>query len=214
MKELLKNAKDVIFVAAALTALGDHKSKTADAPNQAKVTEAIINSKKHLESATNRVIETMNKHNEANNRTIDELKRQLADLQERVAEYKGLLQNNKSKILDQIDTSVFKQIGPKNSDSEILAKYHEIMGTSSDQGLQDTLKKGIDLSGLWDLMKEAYDLYISYLATLSKVESGALAHLLVFIVIYILLLNIFTVVLGNWLLDYFKIDDRFPRLGK
>jgi len=115
MKELLKNAKDVIFVAAALTALGDHKSKIADAPNQAKVTEAIINSKKHL--ATNRVIETMNKHNEANNRTIDELKRQLADLQERVAEYKGLLQNNKSKILDQIDTSVFKQIGPKNSDS-------------------------------------------------------------------------------------------------
>lgn len=78
--------------------------------------------------------------------------------------------------------------------------------------INDIHEAGID--GILDLFRGGYDLFYSYLHSLSDMQALAFSHLLVFIVVYFLFLNIFSVLLGNWLIEYFKIGEKYPRLGK
>lgn len=194
MKEIIRNAKELLAAAA----LGVFKAR------HEKVSQSIIDSKNNLENAT--MVDAIKASN--NNRTGVN-KKQISDLQVIVKRYKG--EDNKSTILPQI--SVFKQIGPNNSDSEIMTKFTgpELMEAEVKVEIH---KAGVDLSGLWDLMKEAYDLYYAYLNSLTVVQSLAFSHLLVFLVIYFLFFNVFIILLGNWAIKYFKIEIRYPKLGK
>lgn len=63
--------------------------------------------------------------------------------------------------------------------------------------LHDIHTQGNDLNGLWQLLNEAYTLYISYLQNLSEMQLMALSHILVYIVIYSLLFNIIGLLFGK-----------------
>lgn len=57
------------------------------------------------------------------------------------------------------------------------------------------------------------DSFYVYLNSLSLFELSALYHLIVLTVICINLLNILSVVLGNEMIKYFKLEERFPKLA-
>lgn len=55
-----------------------------------------------------------------------------------------------------------------------------------------------------------YDLFASY----STTQLGALAHIFLYILIYLCISDILTTYYGNFLISYFKLEEKYPKLAK
>lgn len=54
----------------------------------------------------------------------------------------------------------------------------------------------------------------AYLDSLSLIQSAAIFHILISILIIMLLYNIFSVFFGNEIINYFNLDKKYPKLHK
>jgi hypothetical protein len=57
------------------------------------------------------------------------------------------------------------------------------------------------------------DKYYEYLDGLTLLQEGAFLHLLMFLLILVIIFNITGIFFGNELINYFKLEDRFPKLA-
>jgi hypothetical protein len=63
-------------------------------------------------------------------------------------------------------------------------------------------------------LNEIYNQYIQFLSTLTTIQVGAIAYILVSILIIYLLINILLIFYGDKLITYFEIELRYPKLTK
>ena len=72
-------------------------------------------------------------------------------------------------------------------------------------------------SGLFQIttLTQFFDLtaFYAYLDTLSLLELSAVFHILILILIVLLLSNIFSVLFGNEIINYFNLDTKYPKLN-
>lgn len=76
------------------------------------------------------------------------------------------------------------------------------------KGLVDSLNGKSNLVSNFNL-----DSFYGYLNSLGLLELSALYHLIVLTLICIILFNILSVVLGNEIIKYFNLEERFPKLA-
>ena len=83
--------------------------------------------------------------------------------------------------------------------SELMKEINELMDKVDwNQG-----SKGNSLNGI-------YDLFASY----SSTQLGGLAHILLYIFVYFCVSDILTTYYGNYLITYFKLEEKYPKLAK
>ena len=63
-------------------------------------------------------------------------------------------------------------------------------------------------------LNDIYNQYIQFISTLNTVQVGAIAYILVSITIIFLLTNILLAHYGDKIINYFKIEIKYPKLSK
>nr|WVH38158.1 LAGLIDADG endonuclease [Lenzites betulinus] len=58
-----------------------------------------------------------------------------------------------------------------------------------------------------------FEVYYDYLNSLTQIQEGAFIHVLLFLTIFFSILNILSVLLGNELIQYFKLETKYPKLA-
>lgn len=69
-------------------------------------------------------------------------------------------------------------------------------------------------SNFSDLLLEAWHQYQEFLSTLSTEQIGALGHLWIFFFILMCLFSLISVFYGDWLIRYFKLEEKLPKLAR
>ena len=107
--------------------------------------------------------------------------------------------------------------GPDSLNSDYYSKVHKaaIECEKANKEISQAIKNLLDYmdKGSNKLLSNInLEGFYSYLNSLSLVEISALFHIFVLSVILLLLLNVLTVVLGNEIINFFKIEEKFPKL--
>lgn len=216
----------MIATAAAAAAIIDTIDRLRGAKKQAQNMIELLEPGKAVADANSQLNITLNKFSNNNSQfqqdLLDKLETLKASLNNLKDEVKGIGDNSLVESIKQhVNPDIFKQINSYTSDAEILAEINNFMGVESQEsGSVDSVvelgneihKAGID--SILDAFKGGYDQFYVYLNSLSDIQAVAFSHILVFVVIYLLLLNICAVLLGNLAIEYFKIEERYPRLSK
>ena len=94
-----------------------------------------------------------------------------------------------------------KEIGENSSDMmNFSSKLEEI--------IRDLFKGAKNLFSDFKL-----DAYYEYLDSLTQIQEGAFIHILLFLVIIFSLLNILFAFLGNELIQYLNLENKYPKLS-
>ena len=71
-----------------------------------------------------------------------------------------------------------------------------------------------DGDNLFDIIKSAYDSWMNMLSALTLFQLGSLAHLLSAVFILMCLFNVIVIIYSDMLLIYFKLEEKYPLIGK
>ena len=105
----------------------------------------------------------------------------------------GNFNNNISKMND-LSTNIL----------ELVKKFH-----SSGGGNGNSCSNNFS-----DLLLGAWHQYQEFLSTLSTEQIGALGHLWIFFFILMCLFSLISVFYGDWLIRYFKLEEKLPKLAR
>lgn len=127
-----------------------------------------------------------------------------------------ILETNKA--LD-IHKETLKDLSTQPFTPEIQEKALNTANSVLDIGYQQSelVQKALDLcknarNNLWD--GNIFDNINSFYSQLTFEQLWAVSHICACIFIFILLFNIITIIYSDYLLKYFKIEDKYPRLGR
>ena len=71
-----------------------------------------------------------------------------------------------------------------------------------------------NISNFNNFVSDILNDYKEYLSTLTVIEQGALGHLLASIFLFLCLTNIMSIIYGDLLIRYLKLEEKFPKLAK
>lgn len=119
---------------------------------------------------------------------------------------------SKDQIIESINNKLTKITELLNKQETIIIKAKDrfIEGftklAEASQNLNDLFNNGKDK--LFSSLSPIYD----YLDSLTLLEESALFHIVVLLVILSIAFNIYSVLFGNEVIKYFKLEEKYPRL--
>jgi hypothetical protein len=107
--------------------------------------------------------------------------------------------------------------GPDNINLDIYQAAYKaaVACEKANREASEGVKKLVDSINVSNKLISDFNLeyFYEYLNSLSLLELSALYHILVLVVIAILSFNMLSAVLGNEIIKYFKLEERFPKLA-
>lgn len=197
----LKKAGSFLSGAATVVTLNEYLTKVTDSNKEQElksVKDLFINSAKTLQNLESVNIKDQNK--------IVELESNILEVQGKVSE------------LEKISAKLNK-INPENrfssTDSEYMVK--EILKGTGDVNKQ--LQSIIDkFNGKTQYNNnyffELLESYKEFISNLNFIELGALSHIVSSLFILFCIINIISIIYGDFIIKYLKIENRFPRIAK
>ena len=84
------------------------------------------------------------------------------------------------------------------------------------ENLIESFNGGGNTSSLWGLdeISQMMSNYESFLETLNQNQKYAIIHILLSIIIFICIFSIVSLYLGDEIIKYFKLEERFPKIAK
>lgn len=192
-----------------LSKLLDYKSDMAAANDKSLRDEASAQNMESLQTNLKEVESTMKNLSES----VDKL------LDKQVPEAKLNAVFQKLEIGKQQCNTVVEilQKGPENVNLE----FYRIAYRAADACARANADASATLKDLVDSLNNKsalvsnlnLDGFYTYLDSLSLLELSALYHLIVLILVISITFNIFSAILGNEIINYFKLEEKFPRLA-
>ena len=208
MKKFVPESLRIFTFTATAATLHRYYNNYAEEPLKNKLKESLLE-KKILESELNSATLEYDKH-----------KVKVQSFADRLDDVKKSIDEERSFIPDIID--------PNNNTGVSQCKPHfENIIKESEKGYK-IIKEFMDWvynsnngnkcsnnpSSWIDSFKEFLNEWNAFISTLTLEQLGALAHLLSAISIFFCLSSIITIIYSNMLLNYFKIEEKFPRLAR
>ena len=186
----------------------------------------ILNSVNKLLESQNEVLSLENQiFNVSNNEEKTQLiglRDQKLDLLNKTYEENGLDSNHYNNFLN---NNV--QNYNTNANSESLTTAEKVSNTVTDsqaatsdkivanaKKLQDFMDNNPQESNVLGPITDMIDSYREFLSTLSLEQIACLANAIGFITIFFIINSIITTLFGSYLIDFFKLDVKFPKLAK
>ena len=155
----------------------------------------------------NKQIELLDKLNKSN--IIKEKEKELTAISDSIEKGKRILDEDKIENVQASDTVTDKEeiiIQAKDKISNEITQLNDANFNFSELIENLKVKFILDLNLYWDWL-------YNYLDTLTLLEESAFFHILVLSVIFVIVFNIYSVLFGNEVIKYFKLEERFPKLN-
>lgn len=109
---------------------------------------------------------------------------------------------------DQIQKSIEESQTEIHGGQAILKKMNSLLNHSKFRDDNDWLNT------IYIEAQQLYFDYLNFLTTISTLQKLALGHMLLFIFILLCLSSIISIIYGDMLLIYFKIEEKYPKIGR
>lgn len=172
------------------------------------------------EEKKNEVLQSIKEHKLQE--TMNSQSERISNVQEMLSNLQELALNRSKSSLDlELKNSLIKikdeGLAIKDGLSEINEKYDIDVSplTMKANNIEEMAQAFLDFLGddsKKELMGVNLNKFFEFLDTLSLLQESSLLHIIMFICILLTVTNIFSVLLGNEVIKYFKLDQRFPKL--
>nr|YP_010044427.1 LAGLIDADG endonuclease [Trametes coccinea]QPF23668.1 LAGLIDADG endonuclease [Trametes coccinea] len=132
--------------------------------------------------------------------------------------------NENAKISTEMGNKFKSKLDEMVESAESLKELHVDANTAKilDQKMEIVKRASIEIKEMIDHLSNGKNNFLSdfnlqvlydFLDSLTLLEESAFIHLLVFFILLMCIFNIISIFFGNEMIRYFKLEERFPKLG-
>ena len=214
IKELSKRLSNAAAGIATWVTLKSYLDSNNNSINQKKMQDKINNIEERVTEVQNTLNDLKNNnsiYSDKISNLTESLKNYINRLQESVKktnEISNELKNNNlnKEQIEQHLNNINNCINDTSSNLDKTKSILDQLGNFSD--------KFNNISNSNNFVSDILNDYKEYLSTLTVIEQGALGHLLASIFLFLCLTNIMSIIYGDLLIRYLKLEEKFPKLAK
>jgi hypothetical protein len=145
---------------------------------------------------------------------FDELKNEITKT--KVEYFRCSLEESQDKIMKEVETIQNLEI-KTNEQKEVLNSHLDKLSNENENMVSEIIKYFNDNNkflgdNIFELLSNYINNFNKFLSTLSFEQYNAVAHLSSAICMLVFLLSIISILFGDQLINYFKLEERFPKL--